>query len=316
MEKRHRCKLCFRNFANGRALGGHMRSHMMKFYDEAAANNRRPEKNHLWPPQMNSFSSTSVSQTSFPSSSSSSSSSSEEEEIKEIDKPIAADHDFYAGGFFPVRKRSKPGKGEGEAGDEDENEKQSSLSSISDTTPEENVARCLIMLSRDTWTRADLEFHDSDGEGARNKNWGNSGVGKGIKGKVRGGKYRCEECGKVFKSYQALGGHRASHKKVRVEHPRPESNSGSCPKVEKLHECPFCRRIFPSGQALGGHKRSHFVGQVGANSGNVNSSSPEKQIVNSAVLDIDLNMPAPVEDDEGSQVAVSVVSAINHFCQT
>ncbi|KAK4414650.1 Zinc finger protein ZAT1 [Sesamum alatum] len=32
MEKRHRCKLCFRNFANGRALGGHMRSHMMKFY--------------------------------------------------------------------------------------------------------------------------------------------------------------------------------------------------------------------------------------------------------------------------------------------
>ncbi|WVZ06768.1 hypothetical protein V8G54_020114, partial [Vigna mungo] len=26
---KHKCKLCFRSFSNGRALGGHMRSHMM-----------------------------------------------------------------------------------------------------------------------------------------------------------------------------------------------------------------------------------------------------------------------------------------------
>ncbi|KAG6428004.1 hypothetical protein SASPL_112252 [Salvia splendens] len=174
MEKKHRCKLCFRKFANGRALGGHMRSHMMKFYAED----------------------------SLPSS--------------------------------PVR-------------------------SISDTTPEEHVARCLMMMSRDTWHRR----YEEEGE----------------QKVIVKNKYRCEECKKLFRSYQALGGHRASHKKIKV---------GGV----KNHQCPFCRRIFPSGQALGGHKRSHFL----QNSSRI-----------SQVLSIDLNLPAPVDDDEGTQIAISIL---------
>ncbi|KAG6431040.1 hypothetical protein SASPL_109115 [Salvia splendens] len=177
MEKKQRCKLCFRKFANGRALGGHMRSHVMKFYAED----------------------------SLPS-------SSEETE-----------------------------------------------SSISDTTPEEHVAHCLMMMSRDTWHR---RYDKEDEEKVIVKN-----------------KYRCEECKKLFRSYQALGGHRASHKKIKV---------GGI----KIHHCPFCHRIFSSGQALGGHKRSHFI---------QNSSTI------SQVFSIDLNLPAPVDEDEGTQIAISML---------
>ncbi|CAA0842697.1 Zinc finger protein ZAT9 [Striga hermonthica] len=287
MEKRHKCKLCFRNFTNGRALGGHMRSHMMKFYDEAK--NRRPE-NHFRP--INSFSSTSLSQTSF-----SSSSSSEEIETE----PCKTKTDWVeigsgrVSGHGRLEKRLKL------------DEQSSSLSSISDTTPEEDVARCLIMLSRDRWTRAQVEIHDS-GSGGGDGNVESSGVGKANKGKSRGG-YKCEECGRMFKSYQALGGHRASHRKIRVETPENRKSSGRSTEVEKLHQCPFCHRIFPSGQALGGHKRSHFTGQQGRVLGNGDSTSPDKQNSrNGDFLDIDLNLPAPAEEGECSQVAVSAVS--------
>uniref|UniRef100_A0A803M0W0 C2H2-type domain-containing protein n=1 Tax=Chenopodium quinoa TaxID=63459 RepID=A0A803M0W0_CHEQI len=108
-------------------------------------------------------------------------------------------------------------------------------------------------------------------------------------------KFECTTCNKVFQSYQALGGHRASHKKhggggkcsppfskleaetdiggndvVSSPDPRqpqpqqqheliPEVGAiiGSSPskKVVHKHECPICYRVFPSGQALGGHKR-------------------------------------------------------------
>ncbi|KAK6162562.1 hypothetical protein DH2020_002403 [Rehmannia glutinosa] len=195
------------------------------------------------------------------------------------------------------------------------NNEYSSLSSISDITPEEHVAHCLIMLSRDKWRRAELEFQENEEE--EEKKVGDdysedSGVVKVIKNKVRG-KYRCEECNKLFRSYQALGGHRASHKKIKVntEAAPPEKNragGGSVVVEEKIHECPFCHRIFSSGQALGGHKRSHFIGS-GAISANVNTISPVKQ--NSRIgeiLNIDLNLPAPTDDEENSQIAVSAVS--------
>ncbi|GER31212.1 zinc finger family protein [Striga asiatica] len=286
MEKRHKCKLCFRNFSNGRALGGHMRSHMMKFYDEAKK--RRPE-NHFRP--INSFSSTSISQTSFSSSSSSEGNETESCNNKTDRAEIGSGR---GSGHGRLEKRLKL------------DEQSSSLSSISGTTPEEDVARCLIMLSRDRWTRAQVEIHDYGGGGFAG-NLESSGVGKANKGKSRSG-YKCEECGRVFKSYQALGGHRASHTKVRVETPEIRKSGRRPTGVEKLHQCPFCHRIFPSGQALGGHKRSHFMGQ-GRVLENGDSTSPDKQNTrNGDFLDIDLNLPAPAEEGEGSQVAISAVS--------
>ncbi|KAG6597019.1 Zinc finger protein ZAT2, partial [Cucurbita argyrosperma subsp. argyrosperma] len=106
------------------------------------------------------------------------------------------------------------------------------------------------------------------------------------------GMFECKACKKVFNSHQALGGHRASHKKVkgcfaaRLDHmeldPRenddvfedsffptkPNNNSyelgsstmaSSSKRKTKVHECSICHRIFSSGQALGGHKRCHWI---------------------------------------------------------
>ncbi|KAA8529363.1 hypothetical protein F0562_033838 [Nyssa sinensis] len=67
------------------------------------------------------------------------------------------------------------------------------------------------------------------------------------------------------------------------------------PKKSKGHECPICLKVFKSGQALGGHKRSHFLG------GSENKSSQTlviKQEIPQFPELLDLNLPAPVEDEE------------------
>lgn len=70
--------------------------------------------------------------------------------------------------------------------------------------------------------------------------------------------FRCKTCLKEFLSFQALGGHRASHSKP--------INDSSLPKLHKkkpktktttTHTCPICGLEFPMGQALGGHMRKH-----------------------------------------------------------
>ncbi|CAH8297285.1 unnamed protein product [Eruca vesicaria subsp. sativa] len=66
--------------------------------------------------------------------------------------------------------------------------------------------------------------------------------------------FTCKTCLKEFHSFQALGGHRASHKK-----PNSESLSGLIKKTKasSSHPCPICGVEFPMGQALGGHMRRH-----------------------------------------------------------
>ncbi|KAI3801454.1 hypothetical protein L1987_29559 [Smallanthus sonchifolius] len=61
--------------------------------------------------------------------------------------------------------------------------------------------------------------------------------------------FHCKTCNKQFSSFQALGGHRTSHKKVK-------STDESPPKA-KTHECSICGLEFELGQALGGHMRRH-----------------------------------------------------------
>lgn len=163
------------------------------------------------------------------------------------------------------------------------NEERSALSSVSDTTTEEDVAHCLMMLSRDRWERRNDDDYEDSGRL----------VIKLKRAKVVRGKYRCETCNKLFKSYQALGGHRASYKKIKADVAArlPRRDGGAA--EEKVHQCPFCDRVFASGQALGGHKRSHFMG---ASNFRTVSRIGEK-------LDIDLNLPAPVDDgDDGDEI--------------
>lgn len=121
------------------------------------------------------------------------------------------------------------------------------MSSVSDAaTEEEDVALSLMLLSRDKW--------ESDERWKKKSKW-----------------FECETCEKVFKSYQALGGHRASHKKKSAESNELKKSSSS----SNHHECPICSKVFSSGQALGGHKRSHAT---------------KRGLIISL---IDLNLPAP-----------------------
>ncbi|CAN6329642.1 unnamed protein product [Urochloa humidicola] len=94
--------------------------------------------------------------------------------------------------------------------------------------------------------------------------------------------HACSVCGKAFPSYQALGGHKASHRAkpppaapasiIKVEeedskthHAAPAPSSSSAGAGEgKAHECNVCGKAFPTGQALGGHKRCHYDGTIGS----------------------------------------------------
>lgn len=65
--------------------------------------------------------------------------------------------------------------------------------------------------------------------------------------------YECKTCRKKFHSFQALGGHRASHKR-----PRILDGYGHCLRDDnKKHVCTVCGLEFERGQALGGHMSKH-----------------------------------------------------------
>lgn len=67
--------------------------------------------------------------------------------------------------------------------------------------------------------------------------------------------FRCKTCLKEFSSFQALGGHRASHKK-QINSDDPSSPTKKS-QTTTSHPCPICGVNFPMGQALGGHMRRH-----------------------------------------------------------
>lgn len=68
--------------------------------------------------------------------------------------------------------------------------------------------------------------------------------------------FECKTCKRRFSSFQALGGHRASHRKLRGLAGENDGLGGSSSKG-RAHLCPICGIEFPIGQALGGHMRRH-----------------------------------------------------------
>ncbi|KAL8064521.1 hypothetical protein ABFX02_01G096300 [Erythranthe guttata] len=161
---------------------------------------------------------------------------------------------------------------------------------------EDLAADCLVMLSN----KSDNQENRASSKNDHNNNTNNSSSSnisnnkeQNCKAKqqvVEKGMFQCKACKKVFNSHQALGGHRASHKKVkgcyaaRLDGPTEEENpddepsrsepltpsesdgprpgpgpATSNPRRTKMHECSVCRRVFSSGQALGGHKRCHWL---------------------------------------------------------
>ncbi|KAH7575393.1 hypothetical protein ACOSP7_005053 [Xanthoceras sorbifolium] len=170
---------------------------------------------------------------------------------------------------------------------------------------EEYMALCLIMLARGTanpTTTTNTQHPSSQPEPPTLKL-----------------SYKCTVCDKAFPSYQALGGHKASHRKNATDlnittatatiaadaklstttttSTTVSTNSGS----GRTHECSICHKTFPSGQALGGHKRCHYEG--GTNNNNNNNTNGGSTTSGSGVTvsegggsssqrGFDLNLPA------------------------
>lgn len=225
----------------------------------------------------------------------------------------------------------------------------------------EDVALCLIMLSRDIIdrrrcstatggteyspededsTRRDHQYHQHDDDSNDDASIGGTKINKrkasrSLVGDEKRGRYECPGCGRAFQSYQALGGHRASHKRINsncsiakavVDHqpePSVETNTSSFSTASpdanyaadmataavvalkaKPHrpikfECPICFRVFGSGQALGGHKRSHSIaGELyeRAHAFEDDGMGDDEQPLSSDGF-LDLNLPAPGVED-------------------
>ncbi|KAJ8506728.1 hypothetical protein OPV22_007614 [Ensete ventricosum] len=104
--------------------------------------------------------------------------------------------------------------------------------------------------------------------------------------------HRCSVCGKAFGSYQALGGHKSSHRKPGSGVEEPSASGSSTASAAfvggRVHRCSVCLKTFPSGQALGGHKRRHYDGSLG--SGSLEGASSSHRA-------FDLNVPTSPDSE-------------------
>lgn len=310
MENQRICKICNRRFPNGKAMGGHMRSHLAK----------------LPIPPKPALKTTSNSPESTPPTQSPSSSSSlnltprknPKRFYRSLNRELSQDsvthtHDKESETESQpnnlTRRRSKRRRKEVVK----VAEQVSSI--ISETLSEEDVALCLIMLSKDKWAEKPIrkeadELDDEEEEPAEEEEEEHDELlcrSRTRTGRNQSNKFQCETCKKVFRSYQALGGHRASHKKITIKAQifegefSKDCNAGSTTGTinyvieHKTFECPYCYKVFDSGQALGGHKKVHFSNF--SNTRNIASTKFSDNLV------IDLNLPAPEEDEEVSTVS-------------
>lgn len=93
--------------------------------------------------------------------------------------------------------------------------------------------------------------------------------------------FECKTCNRQFPSFQALGGHRASHKKPRLAGGDGSSSdqSQSSPSKPKTHECNICGLEFAIGQALGGHMRRHRAAVTDSNNHHRNHNGQSNSVM-------------------------------------
>ncbi|TVU18241.1 hypothetical protein EJB05_34329, partial [Eragrostis curvula] len=120
----------------------------------------------------------------------------------------------------------------------------------------------------------------------------------------------CKTCNRSFPSFQALGGHRASHKK-----PRLDGDGDLSLAKPKLHGCSICGLEFAIGQALGGHMRRHRAMTGGMPPAIVVDKKPDADVIihdaNSVKrgLWLDLNHP-PRDDGEAAECGHNAAAGI------
>lgn len=187
---------------------------------------------------------------------------------------------------------------------------------------EEDMANCLILLANSHQTRKSLEPSVTTS---------NAKVSSLCA-------YECKTCNRRFPSFQALGGHRASHKKPNYK-PNEEKKSvvsvmeqeedqfnamstilslhipnrvvcnnsiTNCIKTNKVHECSICGAEFSSGQALGGHMRRHRAiaststtpSTTTTTTMSLVTSSPESQESKKPRNSLELDLNLPAPEDD------------------
>ncbi|KAF5470029.1 hypothetical protein F2P56_010580 [Juglans regia] len=322
---KHFCKICKKGFGCGRALGGHMRAHGIgdenghiddedpaSDWDDKLGGNVPPSNKRMYALRTNPnrFKSCRVCENcgkeflSWKSFLEHGKCSSEDAESLVSSPGSEGENDGTGSrrgcGAWSKRKRSFRAKVD-------------NFNSNCPSSEEEDLANCLMMLSNAGVDPMVAEPEESCASASKedqerrnpmnfmaplslkvpvnHHNSKNKGVAKGL--------FECKACKKVFNSHQALGGHRASHKKVKgcfaaridphhhhlddsqadddvITHEEffpTQSNStlqfdqlsnpplmaSTSKRKSKVHECSICHRIFSSGQALGGHKRCHWI---------------------------------------------------------
>ncbi|CBI27269.3 unnamed protein product, partial [Vitis vinifera] len=179
---------------------------------------------------------------------------------------------------------------------------------------QQELAICLMMLSRDSGHWGGLNSLYDLSKRAKNDSYSEENVRKRSK-------YQCLTCNKTFHSHQALGGHRANHKRKLARFgsgktPIAQDLSGKAEKKigsrkSNGHMCPICFKVFRSGQALGGHKKSHFVGVC-------EDENSRTLVIKQEPLEIpgliDLNLPAPIEEEANEHVGASILCRLCLYC--
>ncbi|KAG2401915.1 hypothetical protein LR48_Vigan588s000300 [Vigna angularis] len=205
------------------------------------------------------------------------------------------------------------------------------------TDEEEDMANCLILLAQGQSRESPKHVEEDVG-----MNYAKYSSRKFLEAATLGSSragyyvYECKTCNRTFPSFQALGGHRASHKKLKAIVPIPQEKKhqhllssdeddfqlkpnnkspfslqlgtkASLYNKSKVHECSICGAEFTSGQALGGHMRRHRapVGIPTTLSFTPLTLEPEedhpRKKRNVLNLELDLNLPAPEDDQRESK---------------
>ncbi|KAJ0930512.1 putative transcription factor C2H2 family [Helianthus annuus] len=228
------------------------------------------------------------------------------------------------------------------------NHASTSVVSDIDDGQEAEIAMCLMMLSRDVgkWGEKVIETGckmkklaatESGFDGFKKPTMNLDEFDDPIKRN-----FGCTTCNKSFHSYQALGGHKASHKKLKgcFESKTDDNDmikgepvldndhmtNGYCEKTSEnhqssssfnlgdslkntmvvgSHECSICLKVFSSGQALGGHKRSHLIAEAKLNQQNPTLGAKFDKPAQEIRGSFDLNMPPDEEEQEAMMMNTS-----------